>query len=205
MVGGYALATFVAGPTPGRAGESGRLVVFGRLRWQRGCVLAAVVAAALVLAGCGSKSANTATAPAAGPTSTPAADAATSTGSAPSTPITSPAAATPSPSTATEISIPPYLCDATDIAQNAADAYMGALSAGDEKQAAACVFPKSVPAAITHSLVATIKGTAVYLPRDGVDGPAVFGYQGNGKSIDVTVTKEKEGKFWVTKVTVRNA
>ena len=101
------------------------------------------------------------------------------------------------------MSIPPYLCDATDQAQNAADAYMGALSAGNEKQATACVLPGTVPAAVTHGLLATVKGTAVYLPRDGVDGPTVFGYQGNGKSIDVTVTKQRDGKFWVTKVVVR--
>ena len=101
------------------------------------------------------------------------------------------------------VSIPPYLCDATDQAQNAADAYMGALSAGNEKQATACVLPRTVPAAVTHGLLATVKGTAVYLPRTGADGPAVFGYQGNGKSIDVTVTRQRDGKFWVTKVVVR--
>jgi hypothetical protein len=101
------------------------------------------------------------------------------------------------------ISIPPYLCDATDQAQNAADAYMGALSAGNEKQAVACVLPGTVPIAVTRALLATVKGTAVYLPRDGVDGPSVFGYQGNGKSVDVTVTKQRDGRFWVTKVAVR--
>ncbi len=101
------------------------------------------------------------------------------------------------------VSIPPYLCEATDLAQNAADAYMGALSAGNLKQATACVLPGTVPAAVTRGLLATVKGTAVYLPRDGVDGPTIFGYQGNGKSIDVTVTKQSDGKFWVTKVAVR--
>jgi hypothetical protein len=103
------------------------------------------------------------------------------------------------------VSIPPYLCQATDQAQNAADAYMGALSAGNEKQAVACVLPGTVPAAVTRSLLATVKGTAVYLPRDGVDGPTVFGYQGNGKSIDVTVTKQRDGRFWVTRVVVRGS
>lgn len=111
-------------------------------------------------------------------------------------------AASPRPS-ASEVSIPPYLCDATDRAQNAADAYMGALSAGDEKQAVACVLPGAVPIAVTRSLLATVKGTAVYLPRDGVDGPTVFGYQGNRRSIDVTVTRQRDGRFWVTKVAVR--
>lgn len=101
------------------------------------------------------------------------------------------------------ISIPPYLCTGTDIAQNAADAFMGALSAGDLKQASACVLPNTVPAAVTRGLLASGGRTAAYLPRDGADGPAVFGYRGNGKLIDVTVTKESDGRFWVTKVAVR--
>jgi len=81
---------------------------------------------------------------------------------------------------------------------------MGALSAGNEKQASACVLPNAVPATTVHALLGGQAGTAVYLPRAGVDGPSVFGYQGNGKSIDVTVTKESDGKFWITKVAVRN-
>jgi len=36
-----------------------------------------------------------------------------------------------------------------------------------------------------------------------VDGPSVFGYRGNGKLVDVTVTKESDGRFWVTAVSVR--
>lgn len=130
---------------------------------------------------------------------------------APPTAKTGPAAGTSSttvPGTSPavpSISIPPFLCDATDIAQNTADAYMGALSAGDGKQASACVLPGTVPAAVTRGLLATEPGTAVYLPRAGVDGPTVFGYQGNHKSIDVTVTKQRDGKYWITKVTVRAA
>jgi hypothetical protein len=81
---------------------------------------------------------------------------------------------------------------------------MGALSAGNETQAMACVLPNTVPTQTTRSLLASTAGTAVYLPRDGVDGPTVFGYRGAGKSIDVTVTKERDGKFWITKVVVRS-
>ncbi|HST50325.1 hypothetical protein [Jatrophihabitans sp.] len=102
------------------------------------------------------------------------------------------------------ISIPPYLCTGTDVAQNAADAYMGALSAGQLDQAMACVLPNTVPAAVTRSLLASSGQTAVYLPRDGVDGPSVFGYRGNGKLVDVTVSKEPDGRFWVTAVAVRS-
>lgn len=43
-----------------------------------------------------------------------------------------------------------------------------------------------------------------YLPREGVDGPSVFGYQGSGKVIDVTVSKQPDGQFRVTKVVVRS-
>jgi hypothetical protein len=101
--------------------------------------------------------------------------------------------------------LPATLCSATDVAQNAADAYLGALSAGDLKQATACVLPHTVPSAVTRSLLARAGATAVYLPRNGVDGPTVFGYSGNGKTVDVTVAKQPDGRFWVTKVVVRPA
>jgi hypothetical protein len=79
---------------------------------------------------------------------------------------------------------------------------MGALSAGDEKQAVECVFPNTVPASTTHSLVAHVHGTAAYLPQ-GADGPTVFGYVGNGKTVRVTVSRKADGKTWVTMVQVR--
>ena len=79
---------------------------------------------------------------------------------------------------------------------------MGALSANDAQQAAACVRPDTVPAELTRSLLAHATTTAVYLPRDGVNGPSVFGYSGGGKMIDVTVSRQPNGQFWVTKVTV---
>ncbi|HTZ45922.1 MAG TPA: hypothetical protein VMB79_18825 [Jatrophihabitans sp.] len=150
-------------------------------------------ALALVLAGCGSTHHSAASVPGTPAVTTPVLLPGSSTAG-------TPLPGTPTPS---QVSVPPYLCDATDQAQNAADAYMGALSAGNEKQAVACVYPGTVPVAVTRGLLATTKGTAVYLPRDGADGPTVFGYQGNGKSIDVTVTKRSGGRFWVTKVAVR--
>ena len=163
--------------------------------------IAGAVLLAIALAGCGSshrsagQSVSSPTASAATTSSVPVAGTATGTMASAGHPTGLP--------TASAVSIPPYLCEATDQAQNAADAYMGALSAGNQQQALACVLPGTVPVAVTRSLLATVKGTAVYLPRDGVDGPAVFGYQGNGKSIDVTVTKERDGRFWVTRVVVR--
>ncbi len=166
-----------------------------------------------LLAGCGSAqqpspvSGSAASSPAAASAPEAPASAAVSTAAmAPARSATKSLAATHASSTAAApMSIPPYLCDATDVAQNAADAYMGALSAGQLAQAQACVLPGSVPAATTRSLLATVHGTAVYLPRAGVDGPSVFGYQGNGKRVDVTITREPDGRFWVTRVSVSDA
>jgi hypothetical protein len=112
-------------------------------------------------------------------------------------------AARPTSSAATSISIPPNLCAATDRAQNTADAYMGALSAGDEKEALACVYGNSVPLSTTRSLLAHQSETAVYLPAaGGMDGPTQFDYIGNGLAVRVTVTSPAQGKNWVTGVTV---
>jgi hypothetical protein len=166
----------------------------------------------VTVAGCGShgSAAQRATSPAATASSTAAAA-----GTAASTPATTRPASTRPRSSAPaassvvvappskSIAIPAHLCSGTDAAQNAADAYMGALSAGNAPEAMACVLPGTVPEALTRSLLATAGSTAVYLPRAGVDGPAVFGYQGNGKSIDVTVDKQPDGQFRVTKVAVR--
>jgi hypothetical protein len=118
-----------------------------------------------------------------------------------STARTSPAR--PTRSVATSISIPPSLCAATDRAQNTADAYMGALSAGNEKEALACVYDNSVPVSTTRSLLAHQQETAVYLPAmGGLDGPTQFDYIGNGLAVRVTVTSPADGKNWVTGVTV---
>lgn len=178
--------------------------------FARMAALAGACALAGLLTACGSSTPD-AVAPPAGsgqPASASTSAAAISASPAPdsSAPATSESTlSTPLPTAATSaISIPPNLCDGTDAAQNTADAFMGALSAGNEKQATACVLPKTVPPATVQGLLATQAGTAVYLPRTGVDGPSVFGYQGGGKSIDVTVTKESDGKFWITGVIVRN-
>jgi hypothetical protein len=184
------MPALVAGRHGGRSKEC------SSVRLARTSIAGALLVVAL--AGCGS-SHRSAQQPATSPagSTAPVSSSATAPGTvAPA----SHSAGTPSPS---QPSIPPYLCEATDQAENAADAYMGALSAGNQKQAVACVLPGTVPAAVTRSLLATVKGTAVYLPRAGVDGPQVFGYRGNGKSIDVTVTKQSDGRFWVIRVVVR--
>ncbi|HET6211211.1 MAG TPA: hypothetical protein VFD94_12545 [Jatrophihabitans sp.] len=153
-----------------------------------------------LLAGCSSSSDKPqAAAPVSSSTSTAPSSAAPS-----STVATAPhSSARPTRSVATGISIPPNLCAATDVAQNTADAYMGALSAGDEKEAVACVYANSVPLSLTRSLLAHQRETAVYLPAmDGLDGPTQFDYLGNGLAIRVTVTSPAQRKYWVTGVTV---
>jgi hypothetical protein len=169
-------------------------------------VLAGILATGWLATGCGGSHGNTAEQPASPGTSSsqsPTGAASSPAGSS-SAGSSSAGDATGSPIPASpSISIPPYLCTGTDIAQNAADAYLGALSAGQLEQATACVLPNTVPASVTRGLLATSGTTAVYLPRDGADGPSVFGYRGNGKLVDVTVTKEPDGRFWVTRVSVR--
>jgi hypothetical protein len=163
--------------------------------------LAGVLASLLtvgVLAGCGGSSSTTER-----PSTSIAATASSAGVPASTAPAGSPTGSDAGSPSAT-ISIPPDLCTGTDIAQNAADAYMGALSAGQLNQATACVLPNTVPLTVTRGLLAGAGQAAVYLPRDGVDGPSVFGYRGNGKLVDVTVTKEPDGRFWVTAVTVRS-
>jgi hypothetical protein len=164
--------------------------------------LAGVLAGLLVVAtGCGGSQGGT--------TERPSTSIAATSAGGPASASSSPTDASPADSSPADsspsgtLSIPPDLCTATDIAQNAADAYLGALSAGQLDQAMACVLPDTVPAAVTRGLLASSGRTAVYLPRDGVDGPSVFGYRGNGKLIDVTVTREPDGRFWVTAVSVR--
>jgi hypothetical protein len=167
----------------------------------------------LVIAGCGASHGG-----AAGQagSSTPVAPSSSTSSSIPSTPL--PASPTPSgaaastsppvrtslaPAPSSTITVPAYLCSGTDVAQNAADAFMGALSAGNAAQAMACVQPHTVPVALTRSLLASSGGTASYLPRDGVNGPSVFGYRGYGKLIDVTVKQEGAHEFRVVKVVVK--
>jgi hypothetical protein len=169
-------------------------------------VIAAALAGSVLLAGCTGSSTNAGAGQTV--TSTPSSSDSSSTAPPPSSSsISTPSASkTPSkpPTPSDTISIPPNLCAATDIAQNTADAYMGALSAGNEKEALDCVFPRTVPLATTESLLAKVKNTAVYLPkRGGADGPSNFDYVGNGKTITVTVTRQADHKTWVTKVAVR--
>lgn len=175
---------------------------------RRSALAAALLS--LAVAGCGGSPSDSAQQP-------PSSHAASASWSAPlsspasSLPASSPAASSPAASTtaprpsASPIKIGTNLCSGADVAQNTADAYMGALSANDAQQASACVLPGTVPAAITRSLLASSSMTAVYLPRDGADGPSVFGYRGNGKLIDVTISKQPDGQFWVTEVAVGSA
>lgn len=160
----------------------------------------------LALAGCGSgrhsSTQQQANSPAPAAPSTAQSTAPASTQPTRTPPAATSAAATRPP--ASTNTIPAHLCSGMDAAQNAADAYLGALSAGNAAEAMACVQPNTVPEALTRSLLATPGAAVAYLPREGVDGPTVFGYQGSGKLIDVTVGKQPDGQFRVTKVAVRS-
>jgi hypothetical protein len=164
-------------------------------------VRSAVVVTGLgLLAGCSASSAGShqVAAPPSSAVSTPAPSSAAS-----AVPLARTSAGRQTRSVATSISIPPNLCAATDHAQNTADAYMGALSAGNEKEAVACVFGNSVPLSTTRALLSHQHETAVYLPAEsGLDGPTQFDYVGNGLSIRVTVTAPAQGKNWVTGVSI---
>lgn len=181
---------------------------------RRSALAAALLS--LAIAGCGSPSSDSAQRQSAPPAATASASLSTPlsspasssppasgspTSSSPASSTTAAGATAPRPS-ASAIPIGASLCAGADVAQNTADAYMGALSANDAQQAAACVLPNTVPATLTRSLLASASTTAVYLPRDGVDGPSVFGYRGSGKLIDVTVSKQPDGRFWITEVVV---
>jgi hypothetical protein len=132
--------------------------------------------------------------------STPPASAATTTPRSSRPPTT---VSTPVTPTSIAISIPPNLCAATDTAQNTADAYMGALSAGQESEALQCIAPSARLRTVTHSLVAHVAGTAVYLPGPDSGNPQLFRYVGNGKHVTVTVTRRPDGTTWVSNVVVQ--
>jgi hypothetical protein len=174
-----------------------RMQIAARLLVSAGASMA--ILAALPLSGCTSSQDR----------ASPAAMSATSTAassSAPraaSSPTTSPTRTKPTTVQTSSIVIPPNLCAATDKAQDTADAYMGSLSAGQESQALDCVYPNTVPASTTHGLVAHASRTAVYLPDATASHGNVFVYVGNGKTVSVTVTRQADGKTWVTQVTVR--
>ncbi len=92
------------------------------------------------------------------------------------------------------------LCAGADKAQDAADAYLGAVSAGQLAQAQACVLAGTVPESITRSLIVVASHSAVYLPVSAAG--STFVYTGDGKTVTVTVGSYSAGRFWVTSVKV---
>lgn len=99
--------------------------------------------------------------------------------------------------------MPVDLCAASDTPSDAADAYMGELSAGHLAQALACIYPDTVDPSTTRSLLLPPNSHSAYLPGPPAK-PGIFIYRGYGKTVTVTVTTEPGGKNWVTAVSSVN-
>jgi hypothetical protein len=96
----------------------------------------------------------------------------------------------------------PNLCAGADQPEDAADAYMGALSAGQTSRAQACVQSGTVPDSVTLSLSTPTARTAVYLPDPSGSSGNTFAFEGAGKHVKVTVSAQPGGTYLVTAVTV---
>jgi hypothetical protein len=90
-------------------------------------------------------------------------------------------------------------CQYASSASTAATIYIGLAEIGQDATAQACVYQNSVPASVTASLHAS--GTSLYAPNGSSTGPKFEFTSVDGTSkVEVTVTKESDGKFWITKV-----
>jgi hypothetical protein len=90
-------------------------------------------------------------------------------------------------------------CQYASSASTAATIYVGLAEIGQDATAQACVYQNSVPASVTASLHAS--GTSLYAPNGSSTGPTFEFNSVDGKSkVEVTVTKQSDGKYWVTKV-----
>ncbi|HEX3337229.1 MAG TPA: hypothetical protein VHS54_12275 [Jatrophihabitans sp.] len=90
-------------------------------------------------------------------------------------------------------------CQYASDASAAATIYIGLAELGQDATAQACVYQNRVPASVTASLHAS--GTSLYAPNGSSTGPTFRFTSVDGKSqVEVTVTKESDGKYWVTKV-----
>jgi hypothetical protein len=96
----------------------------------------------------------------------------------------------------------PDLCAGVEQPEDAADAYMGALSAGQVDRAQACVEPGTVPLSTTQSLSATASRSDVYLPDPPTPGSSTFTCRGEGKTIRVTAGTVPGNTFRVTAVAI---
>lgn len=158
----------------------------------------------LLLAGCTSGGSQPRTTV---PTPSVATSVGTSTGTSANTPSGAPSPSELPTLASPTISIPPTLCAGARAARDAADAFMGALSAGDLAEAKSCVQPGAVDDALLRELLAHEQATAVYLPAPGSpqSGPngAVYVYKGNGKTVRVSVARQSGGTYAVSAIRVQ--
>lgn len=116
-----------------------------------------------------------------------------------SIPVAPPSIALPS------ISIPTGLpslglgsfCASTVSAFTTAQVYIGAVEIGSPDIAQGCVYQDSVPASVTRRLGT---GHRFYTPTGSQSGPVFEFRSSDGGKVEITVTKESDGKYYITKV-----
>jgi hypothetical protein len=88
------------------------------------------------------------------------------------------------------------LCSATDSAEQAARVYVSAASLGQANLAQSCVYHDAVSKSVTTSL-----RSGEFYTLSGSSGSTFTFRSVNGSStITVKVTKESDGKYWITYV-----
>jgi hypothetical protein len=107
------------------------------------------------------------------------------------------------PHTSGPVAVPASLCANTETAQDTADAFMGAVAAGDKDQAASCVYSGAVPAGQLASLLAHAKKRTAFLPDPATSTASTFVYRADGTTVSVSVTREPDGHYWVTGVSAQ--
>jgi hypothetical protein len=108
-----------------------------------------------------------------------------------------PSSATPSITAPTGLGLGSY-CASSTSAVTTATTFIGAIDIGSTELARGCVYPGTVSDATIKSVSGTSK---LYAPTSSQTGP-VFDFQSvDGQSkIRITVTKESDGKYYVTRI-----
>jgi hypothetical protein len=102
---------------------------------------------------------------------------------------------TDNPSDASTDGTSDYCGTEQDSAQDVAYAFAAAIDVGSSDLAQSCIYQGSVPA----SAIAPLLGTD-FEPVDYSDDTSPISFSGGGRTISVTLTKEADGKYWVTGV-----
>ncbi len=92
-------------------------------------------------------------------------------------------------------------CSFASTVTQAATIYVGLAEVGQSTTAQGCVYRTSVPSSVTASLAGSGGTGQLYVPSGRVNGPVVEFATADGTGrLEVTVTKESDGKLYVTKV-----